>query len=177
MGSEKPREKPERSEEQPPKDAQSTEPDPKGREIEGLKALVIEQEHLLKRVQAEFENSLKRTAREIERAEDAAEARIVSRLLPLVDTIEAGIRSETEGSEAHTTLIMVKKAIDKTLEELNVRLIESDGVRFDPQLHEALMTKDGEDDIVLDVIQHGYRRGDRILRHAKVIVGRNHDES
>lgn len=143
-------------------------------EIETLRTLVDEHEELLKRVQADFENSLKRTAREIERAEQAAEARIVVQLLPLVDTIEAGIRAEPEGSEAHKTLLMVKDALDRTLKSLDVRPITSTGA-FDPDLHEALMTRPGPEGAVLDTIQNGYRRNERILRHAKVIIGNGHE--
>lgn len=145
-------------------------------EIDDLKALIVEREDLLKRIQAEFENTIKRTSREIERAESAAEARVIARILPLIDTIEAGMKNEAAESDAHKTLTMIHATIMKTLKDLGVGLIESENVAFDPQLHEALMTKDGEDGIVLTVIQHGYRRGDRILRHAKVIVGRKPDE-
>ncbi|MFT4308546.1 MAG: nucleotide exchange factor GrpE [Candidatus Woesearchaeota archaeon] len=158
--------------EQTAQEVEETDAEPQS-ELDTLRALVHEHEDLLKRVQADFENSLKRTARDIERAEQAAEARIVIQLLPLVDTIEAGLRAEQEGSEAHRTLLMVKDALDRTLKNLDVRPISS--TSFDPDLHEALMTRPGPEGAVLDVIQPGYRRGERILRHAKVIIGNGHE--
>lgn len=140
-------------------------------ELDKLKGLVAEREGLLKRVQADFENSLKRTEREIERATRAAEMNTVKRLLPLLDTIESGLRSEPEGSDAHKTLSMVEKELMATLGSLGVRKIEAEGVPFDADLHDALMTKQGPEDTVLEVVQQGYRYGDSVLRHAKVIVG------
>jgi molecular chaperone GrpE len=154
-------------------EATDTPPEPVS-ELDTLRALVEEHEELLQRVQADFENSLKRTAREIERAEQAAEARIVVQILPLVDTIEAGLRAEKEGSEAHKTLLMVKDALERVLTSLDVRPITSHHV-FDPALHEALMTRPGPEGAVLDVVQKGYRRKERILRHAKVIIGDGHE--
>lgn len=145
-------------------------------ELERFRALVSEREDLLKRVQADFENSLKRTEREIERAERAAELRTVRRLLPLLDTIDAGLASEPASSDAHRTLAMVRDALSKTLTELGVAEIVADGVPFDAGLHEALMTRPGADGLVLEVVQKGYRLGDAILRHAKVVVGKHGGE-
>lgn len=146
-------------------------------ELDRFRLLVAEREDLLKRVQADFENALKRTEREIERAERAAEMRTVKRLLPLLDTIDAGLASESAESDAHRTLAMVKAALTKALAELGVAEIVADGVPFDSDLHEALMTRPGPQDTVLEVVQKGYRYGDAVLRHAKVVVGKSdHDE-
>ena len=145
-------------------------------ELDELRSVLEERDQLLKRIQADFENTLKRTERDIARAERAAEMRTVKRLLPLLDTIDAGLRSESEGSDAHRTLMMVRQAITKTLGELGVTEIVAEGVDFDSDLHEALMTRPGKDGIVLEVVQKGYRYGGDVLRHAKVIVGRHHDE-
>lgn len=85
-----------------------------------------------------------------------------------VDDAEAAYRSLREGVE------LVHRKLAGTLQKLGVEAIEAEGQPFDENLHEAMMRQPApegvEPDTVVGEIQKGYRLGDRVLRHTKVIV-------
>jgi molecular chaperone GrpE len=130
---------------------------------------------LAQRVQADFENYRKRAAREQERLVAHAHERLVRELLPVLDGLEHAL----EAAERHeeTKLVdgirLVERALRAALEKEGVREIETDGA-FDPHVHEALLTQareGAEPGSVVEVVQRGYRMGDKVVRPARVIVG------
>ena len=129
---------------------------------------------LAQRVQAEYDNYRKRMAREQERLVAHAHERLVKELLPILDDLERAL----EAAEAHEEAALVdgvklvQKSLRKTLEKEGLAEIETDGA-FDPHVHEAMLTRPGEGaepGSVVEVVQRGYRVGDRVVRPAKVIV-------
>ena len=129
---------------------------------------------LAQRVQADFDNYRKRAAREQERLVAHAHERVVRELLPVLDDLERALDAAERHEEAVLVegVQLVEKALRSALEREGLVEIETDGA-FDPHVHEAMLTqeRDGVDPgSVLEVVQRGYRLGDRVVRPARVIV-------
>src|SRR5919202_486934 len=133
------------------------------------------EEHLndLKRLAAEFENYKKRAAREQAALSTRAAERLVKELLPIVDDLERAMRAAEEHEEAELEegVRLVHRQLASVLEREGLAEIETNG-KFDPHVHEALLSQpsDAEEGSVIEVLQKGYRLGDRVLRPARVVV-------
>jgi molecular chaperone GrpE len=127
----------------------------------------------LQRLKAEFDNYRKREARlQSERARHAAE-RLVKELLPVVDDLERALEAAEQHEEAK--LEEGVRLVHRELRDALARegLVEIDtGGAFDPHVHEALLSQPSEavEGTVIEVVQKGYRLGDRVLRPARVVV-------
>jgi molecular chaperone GrpE len=120
----------------------------------------------LQRLAAEYENYRKRAAREHER--------LVRELLPVLDDLERALAAAERHEEAALVegLRLVERSLRKALEDEGLAEIETD-CPFDPHVHEALLAQpreDAETGAVLEVVQRGYRLGDKVVRPARVIV-------
>ena len=129
---------------------------------------------LAQRVQADFENYRKRAVRDQERLVAHANERLVRELLPVLDDLERALEAAKRHEEAALVegVKLVERSLRKTLEREGVVEIATDGP-FDPHVHEAMLTQPAggaEPGAVLDVLQRGYRVGDRVVRPARVIV-------
>jgi molecular chaperone GrpE len=129
---------------------------------------------LLQRVQADYENYRKRAARDQERLVAHAHERLVRELLPVLDDLERALEAAERHEEAALVdgVRLVERSLRKALEREGLVEIATDGP-FDPHVHEAMLTqpKEGvETGSVLDVLQRGYRLGDKVVRPARVIV-------
>jgi molecular chaperone GrpE len=128
----------------------------------------------LQRLKAEFDNYRKRAAREqVELASRAAE-RVVKDLLPVLDDLERALEAAKQHEEAKLEegVRLVHRALSDLLAREGLAEIETDGA-FDPHVHEALLaqpSEGAEPGSVLQVLQKGYRLGDRVLRPARVVV-------
>ena len=132
-------------------------------------------EHLndLKRVAADFENYRKRVARDQESLAARAHERLVKELLPVLDDLERALAAAEEHEEAKLEegVRLVHRELADALEREGLAEIETNG-KFDPHVHEALLSQPSEADegSVIEVLQKGYRLGDRVLRPARVVV-------
>ena len=129
---------------------------------------------LAQRVQADFDNYRKRAIRDQERLVAHAHERLVRELLPVLDDLERALEAAEQHEEARLVegVELVEKALRSALAKEGLVEIETDGA-FDPHVHEALLTRPGdgaETGSVLDVVQRGYRLGDKVVRPARVIV-------
>jgi len=129
---------------------------------------------LAQRVQADFENYRKRALRDQERLVAHAHERLVRELLPVLDDLERALDAAERHEEAALLdgVRLVEKALRTALAKEGIEEIPTDGP-FDPHVHEALLSRpeDGaEPGSVLEVVQRGYRLGDRVVRPARVIV-------
>jgi molecular chaperone GrpE len=129
---------------------------------------------LAQRVQADFENYRKRAVRDQERLVAHAHERLVRELLPILDDLERALCAAEKHEEAKLIegVKLVEKSLRSALRKEGLVEIETNGA-FDPHVHEALLTQpsaDAEPGSVLEVVQRGYRLGDRIVRPARVIV-------
>src|ERR671922_758341 len=132
-------------------------------------------EHLddLKRVAAEFDNYRKRVARDQQSLAARAHERLVKELLPVLDDLERALEAAAEHQEAKLEdgVRLVHRELRDALAKEGLVEIETNG-RFDPHVHEALLSQpsDADDGAILEVIQKGYRLGDRVLRPARVVI-------
>ena len=133
------------------------------------------QAHLndLKRLAAEFENYRKRVAREQESLSARAAERLVKELLPIVDDLERALTAAEEHEEAKLEegVRLVHRSLADALAREGLVEVETDG-KFDPYTQEALLAQQSEADegAVIQVLQKGYKLGDRVLRPARVVV-------
>jgi len=133
----------------------------------------VEDDRLL-RLAADFDNYKKRTAREREEYVAHANARLLTELLPIVDDLERALAAAEQHEEAplEEGVRLVHRSLAALLERHGVALIETEG-KFDPHIHEALLSQpseEAESGSVLSVVQKGYKLGDRVVRPARVIV-------
>ena len=127
----------------------------------------------LKRVAADFDNYRKRALRDQEALVARAHERLVKELLPVLDDLERALVAAEEHEEARLEegVRLVHRELRHALAKEGLVEIETAG-EFDPHVHEALLTQPSEegDGAILEVIQKGYRLGDRVLRPARVVV-------
>jgi molecular chaperone GrpE len=136
---------------------------------------------LAQRVQADFENYRKRALRDQERLVAHAHERLVRELLPIVDDLERALEAAERHEEAQLVdgVKLVEKSLRAALAKEGLTEIDTSG-QFDPHVHEALLTQPAEDaepGSVLDVVQRGYRLGDKVVRPARVIVAADREEA
>jgi molecular chaperone GrpE len=143
---------------------------------EQLAALEAERDEYLndlKRVAAEFENYRKRVTRDQASLVARAHERLVKELLPVLDDLERALEAATQHEEAKLEegVQLVHRELTQILEKEGLVEIETNG-HFDPHVHEALLSQpsDAEEGSVIEVLQKGYRLGDRVLRPARVVI-------
>src|SRR5690349_5829969 len=141
-----------------------------------LEALRTENEELidtLQRLQADFDNYRKRAARDQESLVARAGERIVRELLPVLDDLERALEAAEQHEEAKLEegVRLVHRSLAAALEREGLAEIDTDG-QFDPHVHEALLSQPSEADegSVIQVLQKGYRLGDRVVRPARVVI-------
>lgn len=143
---------------------------------ERLAALEAERDELLDRLRrtaADFDNFRKRAARDQESLVARAHERLMKALLPVVDDLERALVAAAEHEEAKLEegVRLVARELHEALKREGLEEIEADG-KFDPHVHEALLSQPSEADegSVIEVLQKGYRLGDRVLRPARVVI-------
>lgn len=125
------------------------------------------------RLVAEFENFKKRTFKEkLDMMRNAAQD-TMSALLPVLDDFDRAANSPEGLSEG---IALIHNKLKSVLEQKGLKAMESTGIEFDPELHEAVteIPSPSEDlkGKVVDTIEKGYLLNDKIIRHAKVVVGK-----
>jgi molecular chaperone GrpE len=145
-------------------------------EVDELAAVTSERDEYLdnlQRLKAEFDNYRKRAAREQESLVARAHERLVKDLLPVLDDLTRALEAAESHEEAtlEEGVRLVHRQLAQILEKEGLAEIETDGV-FDPHVHEALLSQpsEAESGSVIEVLQKGYRLGDRVLRPARVII-------
>ncbi|AFY74862.1 molecular chaperone GrpE (heat shock protein) [Synechococcus sp. PCC 7502] len=146
-------------------------------QILALKQQAEEKEGQYKRLFADFDNFRKRTEREKEEEEAKISAKILKKILPVVDDFERAqlqLKPKTDGETSiHNSYQSVYKQLVKSLKEAGVTKMRPLHEQFDPNFHEAIAqetTNEYEEGTVIDELRSGYLLGERILRHALVRV-------
>ena len=139
-------------------------------------ALQTERDQLFDRLQrlaAEFDNFRKRNAREQAALSERANERLVKELIPMLDDLGRALEAAADHEEAKLEdgVRLVHRALAELLTKQGLAEIETDG-KFDPHVHEALLSQpsDEEEGTVIEVVQKGYKLGDKVLRPARVVV-------
>ena len=126
----------------------------------------------LRRLKAEFENARKRQQRELSRILETASERLVMELLPVLDNLDRALEAEGDIREGvRATRDQLADALGKE----GLLPVASDGQRFDPNVHEAVMgqpSEEHEEGTILETFQRGYLLNGKPIRPAKVVVAR-----
>lgn len=155
--------------------------------LDELRALANELERTqdqIKRQAAEFQNYRRRTEQEKAQMVEFGKKLVVEQLLDIIDDFQRSLEAATEAAEEEESspafdslrsgVEMVYAKLMDELGKLGVETIDAVGEPFDEELHEALMQQPApegtEPGTVLTEIQQGYRLGDRVIRHARVVV-------
>jgi len=130
------------------------------------------------RLYAEFDNYRKRTLREREELIKTASESAIKSILSTLDDFERAIKAAKSGAEDSSILegiVLIYDKMFKTLEQQGLKVMESDGQDFNPDLHESLtkVPVPSEDlkGKVIETIEKGYYLREKIIRYAKVVVG------
>jgi molecular chaperone GrpE len=124
----------------------------------------------LQRLQAEYVNYRKRVERDREANREIAIAEVVKSLLPALDDLN---RAEAHGDLADGPMSIIAQKLRAGLDKFGLTVVGEKGEAFDPHLHEALVqlpSPDVTSQVIADVIEPGYKLGERLLRAAKVAV-------
>lgn len=129
----------------------------------------------LQRERADATNLRRRHDEQISNLRTTVKATVIRDLLPVVDNFERALKhvpAELEGNDYIKGVQGVVKQFEKTLADLGVERIKTVGEAFDPHLHEAVSMEegDGDQEVVSEELQPGYRLGDEVIRHAMVRV-------
>ena len=153
----------------------------KNRELESLKAKLetaenkaAELKEQLLRTAAEYDNYRKRTAREADKKFNDGVSHAVTQILTILDTLDMAAEAECSDENYKKGVLMTLDKAAKAFETLHITEIEALGQPFDPQFMNAVQQvppEEGQESgTVVQVFQKGYKIGDRIIRHATVVV-------
>jgi molecular chaperone GrpE len=129
------------------------------------------------RLQAEFENYKKQKDKEFEQYRQYAGHELLRKLLSVVDSFEHALNNRSSHKEFVRGVEMIYSQLTVILDSEGVRRIEAKGQKVDPYRHDVMLQAESEQDgVVLEELQAGYMLKDRVLRHAKVKVGKKDDK-
>ena len=144
-------------------------------ELQAMRELAAANHDRYLRAVAELDNVRKRAARDVEKARRYGLERLAQALLPVIDSLEAGLASAEQATAE--SLLDGKRAtmrlMNSALEQVGIKELDPHGEPFDPALHEAMAvapSDNAEPGTVIEVFQKGYSIHDRLLRAARVVV-------
>ena len=127
----------------------------------------------LLRTMAEYDNYRKRSIKEKDAIYPQAKADTVEKFLPIIDNFERAMQAECADEAFKKGMEMIFQSFMKTMTDLSVEEIGKVGEQFNPDLHNAVMHIEDEslgENVVAQVLQKGYRIGERVVRYAMVQV-------
>ena len=147
------------------------------KDIDGYKEEIEKKTDKNIRLLAEFDNYKRRSQEERNQLFKYAGEELAKSILPILDDLHRTMESDGKGKARDILkgIELIVAKLDKTLEDQGITPFDSIGQDFNPELHEALMSeksKKGEN-VILKEFEKGYRYGDKVLRHAKVVVSKN----
>ena len=143
------------------------------------KELIQQEKDKYLRLFAEFENYKKRTSRERIELFKTANQEVMTVLLPVLDDFERAlmhIEDDKEAEELRKGVLLIYQKLIKTLEQKGLAKVEvKQGDKFDAEIHEAITQIPAPSKKlkgkVIEVIEKGYKLGDKIIRYPKVVIG------
>lgn len=130
------------------------------------------------RIHAEFDNYRKRTNKEKLEIISTANAGMLKDLLPIIDDFERAIANNEKAEDLESVkegFNLIYNKLKTTLEQNGLKPMESDGVEFDSELHEAIANVPAPSKKlkgkVVEAVEKGYYLNDKVIRYAKVVVG------
>ena len=141
-------------------------------QVESLQAELAAANDKYLRMIAEYDNFRKRSAHDRELACADAVERALKSILPIGDNL-ARASQFTDPASVAKGIEMMQKGFTEALASMGIEEIDAKGQPFDPELHNAVMHVEDDtlgEGVVADVLQKGYKMGDRVLRYAMVTV-------
>ena len=158
-------------------EAAETETSDEAQQLEKLAAELKEKEERVLRLQADFENFRRRTAKEKEELSAVVTQGILKDMLPLLDNFERAMAAEAKDGEAFQKGVeMIFTQFGEVLKKNGLEKIETEGQKFDPNFHQAVMrvqNEELEDDDIAQELQKGYMVKGRVIRPSMVQVVAN----
>jgi len=142
-------------------------------EVENLKKELEEANDKFLRTAAEYQNFRTRSQKEKESLYNDSKADTLSKIIPVLDNFERASAAEANPEDYKKGIEMIFKQFSDTLTALGVEAFGEAGEPFDPNIHNGVSHIDDEnlgENVIATVYQKGYKIGDRIIRHAVVIV-------
>lgn len=127
----------------------------------------------LKRLMAEFDNYKKRASKEREQLYNSLVADIMMAFLPVMDNLEKAINTNTGDEGYKQGMELVAKQFKDVLKSFGLEEIKTEGEIFNPSLHEAVSSIQDETKKSQEIVEEfrkGYKMGDKVIRHAMVVV-------
>lgn len=150
----------------------------KNKEIEEIRYKLSEINDKYLRLTAEFDNYRKRTLKEKTELIKTAGGEVLADILPIIDDFERGLQSMDEAEDIKAVKEGVKLIYNKFTEFMKAKgIVEIEALNqdFDTDFHEALTKIPAPEEKlkgkVVDVIQKGYKIGEKVIRFAKVVIG------
>ena len=147
------------------------------KKVETLAAALQEKDNRLKRLQADFENFRRRTSKEREEIGNVVTQELLKNLLPIVDNFDRAMATEQQDGEAFKKGVeMIYTQLGETLKNVGLEPIETEGQKFDPNFHQAVMrveNPDLDDDTIAQELQKGYIVKGKVIRPSMVQVVSN----
>ena len=147
-------------------------------ELEQARAENEAQREQALRAVAEAENVRRRAQRDLENAHKFALERFVNELLPVKDSLELGLAAASDSANMEDLIEgtqMTLRMLGSAVEKFGVREIAPVGEAFDPEVHQAMTTREADGQpagTVLEVVQKGYLLNERLVRPAMVVVSK-----
>ena len=148
------------------------------KKVEELSAQVEKEKKEYLFLMAEFDNFRKRTLKEKSEIIKNAGENVLKGLLPIMDDFERGIKAAENNPEAESVkegVNLIYNKLKKYLNQNGVKEIDPEDKTFDTEKHEAISVVPVPDEDqkgkILDTVEKGYMINDKVLRHAKVVVG------
>ena len=161
------------------KESKSKKESSKKRDFKKENQSLIKQVETLKdeklRVIADLENFRKRKGSEISSLLKYSGEDLIKKIIPVFDDLDRVLMKSSEIEDKKDLIDgieMIANKLYKILDSLNISRFDSLGESFDPEYHDAMMTKKAKQkkNIIIEEFEKGYRYHDKIIKHAKVIV-------
>lgn len=162
---------------QPAGQAEKADAEEAAQQIEKLTEDLKAKEERVLRLQADFENFRRRTGKEKEELSAVVTQGILKDMLPLLDNFERAMAAEKKDAEAFQKGVeMIYTQLQEVLKKNGLERIETQGQKFDPNYHQAVMRvqdEEHEDDDIAQELQKGYMIKGRVIRPSMVQVVAN----
>lgn len=156
-------------------------------EFSSLQELTTRLDGQLKRAVADYQNLEKRVEQGRSELSSWAATNLITKILPVLSHLEKVINlgrpvlsEKSESKDWFRGVELAVQQLHQVLKDEGLEEIQIDpstplrtGSQFDPSLHEAVDTREGEQDKVLEVVEKGYNLGGKVIKPAKVVVGRS----
>lgn len=135
-------------------------------------AEINELKDLLQRTQANFENFRKQTEKRTAEIKGAAAKSVILQLLPIIDNFQLALNNSKDEAAFKEGVELIYAQLSSLLESNKVEAIKTEGNKFDPYLHEALLKVDSDhpEGTIVEELQKGFILNGEVIRHAKVKI-------